>query len=313
MLSLQAQQHHNHIYKPVTQASRSSGSQRCKKSLQRWTNTKSGKSTLDHPICASWEHVGCLLERLMEKPANHRHTKLDGLPKDSVKSRELISTNSLLQLHTKTQSGYSSRLSTISTLNAIRSISKRLSSMATLMRQSIVPPEGSNISADKVLHLRKSLYGLKQSPRCFNKAFDEWLRGQGLTPTRAEPCIYTRRQGNIFLIQSTWTINSRATADQLSMHSSTRSTTNSSALTLDRPDTSLASTSIEINRHASFIYLNNITLRQYLTDFTWLIAILHGVLFHKDFDQYQLRMKNTRRHDTVHIPRQLVLSFMRPL
>ncbi len=76
------------------------------------------------------------IERLMEKPANHRHTKLDGLPKDSVKSRELISTNSLLQLHTKTQSGYSSRLSTISTLNAIRSISKRLSSMATLMRQS---------------------------------------------------------------------------------------------------------------------------------------------------------------------------------
>ena len=49
--------------------------------------------------------------------------------------------------------------------------------------------------------------------------------------------------------------------------------------------------------------------RQYLTDLTWLIAILHGVLFHTDFDQYQLRMKNTRRHDTVHIPRQLVLSF----
>jgi len=96
---LAAQQHHNHIYKPVTQASGSSGSQRCKKSLQRWTNTKSGKSSLDHPICASWEHVGCLLERLMEKPANHRHTKLDGLPKDSVKSRELISTT-LLQLHT---------------------------------------------------------------------------------------------------------------------------------------------------------------------------------------------------------------------
>ncbi len=61
------------------------------------------------------------------------------------------------------------------------------------------------------------------------------------------------------------------------MHSSTRSTTDSSALTLDRPDTSLASTSIEIDRHASFIYLNNITLRQYLTDLTWLIAILHGV------------------------------------
>ena len=69
----------------------------------------------------------------------------------------------------------------------------------------------------------------------------------------------------------------------------------------------------EIDRHASFIYLNNITLRQYLTDLTWLIAILHGVLFHTDFDQYQLRMKNTRRHDTVHTPRQLTLSSMRPL
>ncbi len=44
-----------------------------------------------------------------------------------------------------------------------------------------------------------------------------------------------------------------------------------------------------------------------------LVAILHGVLFHTDFDQYQLRMKNTTRHDTVHIPRQLVLSYMRPL
>jgi len=105
----------------------------------------------------------------------------------------------------------------------------------------------------------------------------------------------------------------RATADQLSMHSSTRSITSSSALTLDRPNSSLASTSIEIDRHASFIYLNNFTLRQYLTDLTWLIAVLHGVLFHTDFDQYQLRMKNTRRDDTVHIPRQLALSSERLL
>ena len=117
--------------------------------------------------------------------------------------------------------GYSSRLSTISTLNAIRSISKRLSSMATLMR--LVPPEGSNISADKILHLRKSLYDLKQSPRCFNKAFDEWLRGQGLTPARADPCIYTRRQGNTFLMLSVHVDDQ----DQVSMHSSTRSITNS--------------------------------------------------------------------------------------
>ncbi len=225
----------------------------------------------------------------MEKPANYRHTKLDGLPKDSVKSRELISTNSLLQLHTKTQSVYSSRLSTISTLNAIRSISKRLSSMATLMRQSIVPPEGSNISADKVLHLRKSLYGLKQSPRCFNKAFDEWLRGQGLTPTRADPCIYTRRQGNTFLMLSVHVDDQLIACNSRSALDAFKHTLNNKFECSDSgPAGYFASTSIEIDRHASFIYLNNITLRQYLTDLTWLIAILHGILFHTDFDQYQL-------------------------
>ena len=37
------------------------------------------------------------------------------------------------------------------------------------------PPEGSTIPAGKILRLRKSLYGLKQSPRCFNKALDKWL------------------------------------------------------------------------------------------------------------------------------------------
>jgi hypothetical protein len=53
------------------------------------------------------------------------------------------------------------------------------------------PPEGSDIPGNKVLHLRKSLYGLRQSPRCFNKAFDKWLKSQGLTPSKA--CRIYRR------------------------------------------------------------------------------------------------------------------------
>ena len=53
-------------------------------------------------------------------------------------------------------------------------------------------PEGSDIPANKVLRLRKSLYGLKQSPRCFNKKLDSWLKSQGLAPTRADSCIYVR-------------------------------------------------------------------------------------------------------------------------
>jgi len=64
------------------------------------------------------------------------------------------------------------------------------------------PPEGSDVPVGKVLLLRKSLYGLKQSPRCFNKALDEWLRSEGLRPTNADGCVYTRRQGNSFLMLS---------------------------------------------------------------------------------------------------------------
>jgi len=66
----------------------------------------------------------------------------------------------------------------------------------------LAPPEGSNIANDKVLLLRKLLYGLRQSPRCFNKAFDKWLREQGFVPTTADPCIYTQRNGSDFIMLS---------------------------------------------------------------------------------------------------------------
>jgi hypothetical protein len=39
----------------------------------------------------------------------------------------------------------------------------------------LTPPDGSDIPANKVLRLNKSLYGLKQSPRLFNQALDKWL------------------------------------------------------------------------------------------------------------------------------------------
>jgi hypothetical protein len=64
------------------------------------------------------------------------------------------------------------------------------------------PPEGSNIPSDYVLCLRKTLYGLKQSPQMFNKALDTYLRSEGLIPTTADPCIYTRRRGESLLMLS---------------------------------------------------------------------------------------------------------------
>ena len=55
------------------------------------------------------------------------------------------------------------------------------------------PPEGSDIPQGNVIRLLKSLYGLKQSPRCFNKRFDTWLQQQGFHPMKADPCFYLRK------------------------------------------------------------------------------------------------------------------------
>jgi len=83
----------------------------------------------------------------MEKPANHQHTKLDGLPKDSVKSRELISTNSLLQLHTKTQSRVF--LSLVNLDLECDQVDIKAAFLNGDLDETIylAPPEGSNISA----------------------------------------------------------------------------------------------------------------------------------------------------------------------
>jgi len=42
------------------------------------------------------------------------------------------------------------------------------------------------------------------------------------------------------------------------------------------------------------------------------IAILLALRCHPDFDQYQLQMRNTRPHNTGHIPSRLALFSMRP-
>ena len=82
------------------------------------------------------------------------------------------------------------------------------------------PPEGSGIGPDKVLRLNKTLYGLKQSPRCFNNKLDKWLRSQDLVPSIADPCLYIRRHGEDVLLLSVHVDdqliagNSRTTLDE---------------------------------------------------------------------------------------------------
>jgi hypothetical protein len=55
-------------------------------------------------------------------------------------------------------------------------------------------PEGSDIPHGKVIWLRKSLYGLCQSPCCFIQSFDKWMKTEGFTPFQADPHLYVYKQ-----------------------------------------------------------------------------------------------------------------------
>ena len=41
----------------------------------------------------------------------------------------------------------------------------------------------------------KSIYGLKQSPRCWNSTLDAYLKEMQFTQTASDPCIYYRKTG----------------------------------------------------------------------------------------------------------------------
>lgn len=59
------------------------------------------------------------------------------------------------------------------------------------------PPEGLVIEGQGrlVCKLRKSLYGLRQSPRCWNSTLDTRLKELGFKQTPSDPCIYTTLEG----------------------------------------------------------------------------------------------------------------------
>ena len=51
-----------------------------------------------------------------------------------------------------------------------------------------------------VCRLKRSIYGLKQSPRCWNTVLNRKLQEMGFAQTAGDPCIYTSLQGEMFII-----------------------------------------------------------------------------------------------------------------
>lgn len=64
-------------------------------------------------------------------------------------------------------------------------------------------PEGFVIQGKEelVCKLKHSIYGLKQSPRCWNATLDQQLREMGLSQSTSDPCIYTSTsEGEFFIV-----------------------------------------------------------------------------------------------------------------
>ena len=60
-------------------------------------------------------------------------------------------------------------------------------------------PDGYGNGRDDVWRLKKSLYGLKQSPRCWAKTFNEFLTGINFFKSKADECLYVYKKGGDYI------------------------------------------------------------------------------------------------------------------
>jgi hypothetical protein len=65
-------------------------------------------------------------------------------------------------------------------------------------------PEGYNDGTGRVCQLVKTLYGLKQSGREWNRKLDQELKDKGFTNLKSDPCVYIRRNGEEFDLLTVW-------------------------------------------------------------------------------------------------------------
>ena len=64
----------------------------------------------------------------------------------------------------------------------------------------IEQPLGFNDESDNVCKLKRGLYGLKESPKSWNKHFDDIITKYGLTPSKFDPCHYYQHIYKMFKI-----------------------------------------------------------------------------------------------------------------
>jgi hypothetical protein len=65
-------------------------------------------------------------------------------------------------------------------------------------------PDGYSDGTDRVCHLIKTLYGLKQAGREWNKELDRRLKSIGFRPLESDACAYTRKTQGDFQILTIW-------------------------------------------------------------------------------------------------------------
>ena len=51
-----------------------------------------------------------------------------------------------------------------------------------------------------VCKLNKSIYGLKQSSRCWNNTIDQFLKSSGYSQSNSDPCLYVKREGDDIML-----------------------------------------------------------------------------------------------------------------